>query len=189
MLYNQPLDQPTNPNAPYVDGNPAAGIQGSIVPAASLEFDQREVVEVITRANARGYVDFSDTPCAAPSNADLLQLRKAIEGFIRGWDFIIDTTVTKTVHGPGADFPDLIAAMSWLRRYYITQQGHVIFRVEAGKWTYTQKIIFRHQNADRISVFGATMTAPVPWTMAYTSSAPSLMWSCRTVSLPGGSST
>ena len=44
MKYNQPLDQPTNTNAPYIDGNPAAGIQGSIVPAASIEFDQREVV-------------------------------------------------------------------------------------------------------------------------------------------------
>jgi hypothetical protein len=54
MLYNQPLDQPANTNAPYIDGNPAAGIQGSIVPAASIEYDQREVVEVITRANVRG---------------------------------------------------------------------------------------------------------------------------------------
>jgi hypothetical protein len=174
MLYNQPLDQPANPNAPYVDGNPAAGIQGSIVPAASLEYDQREVVEVITRANSRGYIDFSDTPCAPPANIDLMQLRKAIEGFIRGWDFIIDTVVTKIVHGPGADFPDLIAAMAWLRRYYITQRGQVIFRVAAGQWTYTQTIIFRHPNNDRISVFGATMKAACPrQDTAYASRGPS----------------
>jgi len=50
MKYNQPYDQPSNPNAPYVDGNPAAGIQGSIVPAASIEYDQREIVNVISAA-------------------------------------------------------------------------------------------------------------------------------------------
>ena len=44
MKYNQPFDQPSNPNAPYIDGNPSAGIQGSIVPAAAIEYDQREIV-------------------------------------------------------------------------------------------------------------------------------------------------
>lgn len=135
MQYNQPFDQPSNLNAPYIDGNPAAGIQGSIVPAEAIEFDQREVVEVITRANARNYIDFSGTPCAPPANPDLntglpplQQLRKAIEGFIRAWDFIIDTTITFHVHGVGADFPDFNQAMQYLRRYYITTNGHVILQ-------------------------------------------------------------
>lgn len=105
MKYNQPFDQPSNPNASYVDGNIAAGIQGSVVPAASVEFDQREVVEVINTAYARGYSDFSLTPCAAPANSDLTQLRKAIEGFIHGYYFgrILLTTPLTVYVRPGGD--------------------------------------------------------------------------------------
>jgi hypothetical protein len=164
MLYNQPLDQPTNSNAGYVDGNPAAGIQGSIVPAASIEFDQREIVEVITRANVRGYTDFSGTPCGVPSNSDLTQLRKAIEGYIESW--VIDTTVTFTVHGTGANFPDLITAMTYLSKYRITNNGFVTLAVAgtisgvAARWTYSQTIVFSHPNLDRICVLGAPMIGP-----------------------------
>jgi hypothetical protein len=169
MQYNQPLDQPSNPNAPYVDGNPAAGIQGSIVPAASIEYDQREAVEVITRANVRGYSDFSGVPCAVPANTDLSQLRKAIEGFITNWQFLITTEITFKVHGSGADFPDLITAFNYLGKYRITPTGHVILQLagapsgsaSAVQYVYTQSIIISHPNNDRISIFGAPMLAPV----------------------------
>jgi hypothetical protein len=67
LKYNQPFDQPSNPNAPYVDGNPNAGIQGSIVPAASIEFPQREIVAAI---QAAGLV---------ADNGDLTQLLKMIK--------------------------------------------------------------------------------------------------------------
>ncbi|MCP3475159.1 hypothetical protein NLM33_33075 [Bradyrhizobium sp. CCGUVB1N3] len=150
MQYNQPLDQPSNPNAPYIDGNPAAGIQGSIVPAASIEYDQREVIEVITRANVRGYFDFSNTPCAIPANSDLTQLRKAIEGFITSQSWIIDKVLTKTVHGPGADFADLNAAIYWLSHYRITTKGFVHFNIAgatsgtAQMFTYTQTVNLIH---------------------------------------------
>ena len=172
MQYNQPLDQPSNSNASYIDGNPAAGINGSIVPAASLEFDQREVVEVITRANARGYTDFFGVACAAPSNNDLAQLRKAIEGFVKSLNqqLIIDSTMTFRVHGTGADFSDLNAAMSYLRVYYITPRGSVILQCAgaqpgaptAVQYVYSQSIVFSHPNNNRISVFGATMLAEAP---------------------------
>jgi len=67
MKYNQPYDQPSSPNAPYVDGNPAAGIQGSIVPAAAIEYPQRELIAAIQAAGL------------APTNADLAQLVKALK--------------------------------------------------------------------------------------------------------------
>lgn len=67
MKYNQPFDQPSNPNAPYVDGNPGAGISGSIPPAASIEYPQREIVAVISAVGS------------TPSNADLTQLLKALQ--------------------------------------------------------------------------------------------------------------
>jgi hypothetical protein len=165
MQYNQPLDQPSNPNAPYVDGNPAAGIQGSIVPAASLEFDQREVVEVITRANVRGYSDFTNTLCAVPANTDMTQLRKAIEGYITNWQFLITTSVTFKVHGSGADFPDLIAAFAYLTKYRITSTGHVTLQLAgalsgiAVKYTYSQAVLMDHPNNNRISLLGAPMLA------------------------------
>ena len=152
-----------------MDGNPAAGVQGSIVPAASIEFDQREVVEVITRANVRGYKDFTGAACAIPSNADQTQLRKAIEGFIGDINpYIIDSEVTYSVHGPGAFFPDLITAMNYLGHYKITPRGHVILQLggaasgAATKYTYTNRVIFNHPNNDRISVIGARMLKPVP---------------------------
>ena len=62
MKYNQPFDQPSSPNAPYVDGNPSAGIQGSIVPAASIEYPQREIMAAIQAAGLVG------------TNSDLTQL-------------------------------------------------------------------------------------------------------------------
>jgi hypothetical protein len=82
MLYNQPGDQPSNPSAPYVDGNPSAGIQGSIVPAAGVEFDQREIVAVIQWAFDHGFRDYAGALCATPSNSDLTQLLKAIFGIM-----------------------------------------------------------------------------------------------------------
>jgi hypothetical protein len=181
MKYNQPFDQPNNPNASYVDGNRAAGIQGSIVPAASVEFDQREVVEVINTANVRAYSDFSNTACAAPANTDLTQLRKAIEGFIKAGgsgggggtpNWFIDSAVTYHVHGTGADFPDLITAMEYLSKYIITQNGSVTLQLAgstsgvATQFVYPSSVVFSHPNNDKISVFGAPMLATLPTTDA-----------------------
>ena len=68
MKYVPPLGEA--PNTPYIDGNPAAGIEGSIVPAASIEHDQREIVAVIEGAGL------------TPDSADLTQLTQAIAKFI-----------------------------------------------------------------------------------------------------------
>ena len=78
MKYNQPYDQPSNPNASYTNGNPSAGIQGSIVPAEAVEYPQREIVRAITDVNL-----------AAPTNGDLTQLSAAVR-FMR-MQYVIDT--------------------------------------------------------------------------------------------------
>lgn len=64
MKYNQPpgMDE----DAPYIDGNRSSGTKGSIVPAAAIEFTQRELVNLIIFAGL------------TPDNADLEQVRKAI---------------------------------------------------------------------------------------------------------------
>ena len=49
MRYNQPLGIPDT-DAPYIDGNPPAGIRGSIIPAPAVEHPQREIVYAIEDA-------------------------------------------------------------------------------------------------------------------------------------------
>jgi hypothetical protein len=66
MKYNAPYGV-SDPNAAYVNGNPATATPGSIPPAASIEFPQREIVNLI---NNTGIV---------PDNADLNQLARGIQ--------------------------------------------------------------------------------------------------------------
>jgi microcystin-dependent protein len=65
MKYVQPLGAADN--TAYVDGNPSAGIEGSIVPAAALEHPQREILAVILAAGL------------TPASTDLGQLLQAIQ--------------------------------------------------------------------------------------------------------------
>lgn len=81
MKYNQPYGI-VDPNAPYINGDPSIGRAGSIPPAESIEYDQREVVAVIKYAYDNGFFDYANALCAAPSNADLTQLLKAIFGIM-----------------------------------------------------------------------------------------------------------
>ena len=78
MKYTQPYDKPSEPDAPYIDGNPAAGIEGSIVPAAAIEDDQREIVYVIASAGL------------IPNENDLTQLWQALQR-LRGVRYGVDT--------------------------------------------------------------------------------------------------
>lgn len=65
MLYNAPFGS-ADPNAPYVNGNPATGQMGSIPPALAFEHPQREIISTITKAGL------------TPSGSDVEQLAKAI---------------------------------------------------------------------------------------------------------------
>jgi hypothetical protein len=67
----------SDPNAPYINGNPAQGQQGSIPPAAVFEQPQREIVGVIERS---GFV---------PLDTDLLQLAKGIRS--QRLNYAVDT--------------------------------------------------------------------------------------------------
>jgi hypothetical protein len=67
----------SDPNAGYINGNPAAGIQGSIPPAEVFESPQRELV------NFLGYSAWT------PAADDLTQITKAIRG--QAVNFIADT--------------------------------------------------------------------------------------------------
>lgn len=66
MKYNQPYGV-TDTDAPYVNGDPSVGQMGSIPPAASIEYPQREIVNMIAAAGL------------TPDNADLSQLARAVQ--------------------------------------------------------------------------------------------------------------
>lgn len=56
MKYTPPLGS-LEADAPYVDGNPTAGIRGSVVPAAPFNQLQRELVHIITQAGLEPNAD------------------------------------------------------------------------------------------------------------------------------------
>jgi hypothetical protein len=66
MQYNPPYGV-SDPDAPYINGNPSTGTMGSIPPAASIEYPQREIVN---------FINSSDL---APDNGDLTQLAKGVQ--------------------------------------------------------------------------------------------------------------
>lgn len=69
MKYVQPIGGAAGD--PYVDANPASGIEGSPVPAGALEYPQRELDSLIQDAGL------------TPTNADLTQVAKAVRTLIR----------------------------------------------------------------------------------------------------------
>lgn len=72
MLYNQPYGI-SDPEAPYINGNPATGTMGSIPPAAAIEHPQREIVNFITKS------------ALVPDAADLFQLAKGVQSGMVNW--------------------------------------------------------------------------------------------------------
>lgn len=88
MKYHQPFDQPSNPDASYVDANPSLGVRGSIPPAAAFEQAQREILKVITEAGI------------TPSDADLTQLWQAIQSIAGS---ITNTAITNYLTGGAVD--------------------------------------------------------------------------------------
>ena len=83
MKYNQPWGI-SDPNASYINGNPTLGVRGSIPPAASIENPQREIVNVLL-----------DVGLAAPTDADLAQLSKAVR-YMRP-QYLVDTGAVNAI--------------------------------------------------------------------------------------------
>jgi hypothetical protein len=79
----QPPHGISDPNAPYINGNPALGQQGSIPPAAVFEQPQREIVGVVEKS---GFVT---------SDIDLLQLAKGIRS--QRLNYAVDTGTANNI--------------------------------------------------------------------------------------------
>src|SRR5262245_18890161 len=76
MKYQPPYGI-SDPDAPYIAGDPTIARQGSILPPEAAEYPRREIVHVIEKNNL------------APSDDDLFQLTRATRS---GWvNWCIDT--------------------------------------------------------------------------------------------------
>jgi hypothetical protein len=98
MKYEQPYGV-SDPNAPYINGDPSIGRPGSIPPAAAIEYPQREIIAMI---NAGGFT---------PSDADLQQLARAIQSgkVIYGLDTGAGNNYSVTLNPPLLAYSDGLA--------------------------------------------------------------------------------
>jgi hypothetical protein len=80
MKYNPPYGI-TDPDGPYINGDPSIGRAGSIPPAESIEYPQREIVNLVTDAGR-----------APPANTDLRQLGQAVQSQLLNSDDDAGTT-------------------------------------------------------------------------------------------------
>lgn len=114
MKYNAPYDKvATDPTAGFVDGNPGIGQRGSIIPAAAVEYVQREIVNAVT----------DHTPLT-PANTDLHQLTKAIQYDLGNW--VLDTGTTNAiVVDPSPAFAALVAGLELRIKIANTSVGKI----------------------------------------------------------------
>jgi len=96
LKYNQPYGV-SDPEAPYVNGNPSTGTMGSIPPAASIEHPQREIVNLIL-----------DAAAVEPNEGDLHQLGKSLQSgkITYGVDIGVVNALIVPVHPIPDDYYD-----------------------------------------------------------------------------------
>jgi hypothetical protein len=91
---------------------------------------------------------------------------------LTGGSDLIDTSVTFTVHGAGANFTDLNAAFEYLSKFKITHNGLVTLKLAgavsgtAQQFTYNVSVFCDHPQNHRIQIRGAPMLAACPTTDA-----------------------
>ena len=71
MQYNQPFGK--DPDTSFIDGIPALGVEGSVIPAMAIEITQREIVNLILKSQL------------APTNSDPTQLSRSVQVDLVNW--------------------------------------------------------------------------------------------------------
>lgn len=128
MKYNPPIGGAAND--PYVDANPATGVEGSPVPAAAIEHHQREIVNVITAAGL------------TPDAGDLTQLYQAVQRIAAGGDYkaSVLAATTANIALTGLQTVDGVALAAGDRVLVKNQTAGAengIYLASAGAWTRT----------------------------------------------------
>ena len=131
MKYQNPYGT-TGTNIPYINGNPATGVEGSIPPAAAIQYPMTEIVNVITNAGL------------TPSDSDLQQLWEAILAMIAGYAvrkvpattfYVNGSTGNDTNNGltPSTAFATIAGAESYIAQF----QSFVPVTINVAAGTYT----------------------------------------------------
>lgn len=83
MKYTPPLDS-DNPNAGFINADPANGQEGSIIPAGALENPQREIINAIIDAGLTPSTDNSQLKQAINKKVQAMveECQEAVQGFI-----------------------------------------------------------------------------------------------------------
>jgi hypothetical protein len=113
MKYVQPVGAAEN--APYLDGNPSTGVEGSPVPAAAIEHPMREIIAVIQAAGL--------TPNANALNQLLLAIPTVAGGM----------AVTTTDDPTWANNSALPPSTNWLRGF-LTNQMYMLIPAGIFMW-------------------------------------------------------
>lgn len=100
MDYNPPYG--AAPDSSYVDGVPATGIEGSIIPAHAIEYPQREIVNNILKNQI------------SPSNGDLFQLSRAQQVDLVNWAIDIGTANHIVINLDPAPFTLTAGLKAWV---------------------------------------------------------------------------
>ena len=128
MKYTPPIGGAAND--PYVDANPATGVEGSPVPAAAIEHPMREIANVIAAAGL------------TPDTADLTQLYTAVKRIADGGDYKASvraaTTANITLSGEQTiDGVAIVAGDRVLVKDQTAGAENGIYLASAGAWTRT----------------------------------------------------
>lgn len=139
-------------DAPYVDGNPEHGIEGSPVPAASIEHPQREIVHAIASAGL------------VPDQSDLTQLALAITMLAASGRACASWVSAAIAEGGVLTLPENLGYTVGAGALILAWEGLVLDAEnynelgEAGKTSRSVKLLFPVSAGSR---FWAAVTAPV----------------------------
>jgi hypothetical protein len=121
MKYHQPYGI-SDPGAPYINGDPSIGRQGSIIPAAAVEYPQRELANFITVSNLE------------PTDDDLYQLAKSAQA--QTVNYAVDIGNQNAMHvavmPPLSSYPPGLVLRVQLLHSVINDATHTTFTLDAG---------------------------------------------------------
>ena len=152
MLYRQPFDQPSSPNASYQNGDPVLGLPGSIADARAWEEPQREIINAITGAGL------------TPAVGDLTQLFQAMQAIAGQSNFQPIITQNRSYYvntSTGSDgntgltsstaFKTIGAAVAAVSKFYFN--GYTV-TINIADGTYAERVYVKNAQGGTLAFLG-----------------------------------
>ena len=135
----------------------ANGLTINLKPGATLNIDAD--TEGGTTINNTGGT-LNQTTKASNVNNDSsvtgVTVKNALDNLDTGKSSVISVNTTYTVKASGGDFTTIQSALDSLKSKWINSDVTVTISVDAGLFTHTSTILFRHPQGNRINIVGAT---------------------------------